>query len=346
MIAAMAVVVAALIVLLTILHQQAATEEDPVATKIYADGEFTAEVLAEGLKPSDSTFGAIYDNAINKVKGAEKAENSVVQTTQGQGTTISFPEGGWFQLTGGTASITQIEGTVIDLSEGGVVEQGSVIQGHRYLVCGASNATVSVQRLSSFIEAGNPGIVAGGSLFADMTTIDWSYDYVTDVVGMGIMTSASEGMFNPQGEVSKIAAIAITAMIHQLLNDGEITLTASTGDQWYQDYLNYVWTVGLLNGTGEYFTEEHYYDAINRAEFAFLMCRAAPGSSLEKIKNISDGAYQDVTSDTLCATEIYKLCRAGIMSGSSDGMFYPMNAMTRAEAAAVIDCMVNPELRN
>ena len=81
----------------------------------------------------------------------------------------------------------------------------------------------------------------------------------------------------------------------------------------------------------------------SRQEFASILANALPDSALLEINNVPDGSIPDVyRSDT----GIYRLYRAGILSGYDDqGTFRPNSPITRAEVAAILVRMADPNSR-
>ena len=74
-----------------------------------------------------------------------------------------------------------------------------------------------------------------------------------------------------------------------------------------------------------------------RAQFAEIFARALPDKALYPKNSIADNAIPDVRMSDSCAPYVYKLYRAGILTGGDAlGTFSPGTYITRAEAAAII----------
>ena len=82
-----------------------------------------------------------------------------------------------------------------------------------------------------------------------------------------------------------------------------------------------------------------------RLEFAEILGGALPDEALAEINEISDGTISDVSSVSDAGQAVYRLYRAGILTGSDDGKFHPSDSISRAEAAAVITRMADSTLR-
>ena len=82
---------------------------------------------------------------------------------------------------------------------------------------------------------------------------------------------------------------------------------------------------------------------LTRQEFASILASALPDAALPEVNKVPDGSIPDVyRSDTA----IYKLYRAGIFVGNdATGIFRPNADISRAEVAAVVLRMVDPNSR-
>ena len=60
---------------------------------------------------------------------------------------------------------------------------------------------------------------------------------------------------------------------------------------------------------------------------------------------VADGAIPDVATTDEGAKEIYAFYRVGILLGYADGSFGPENTVTRAEIAAIMNRMFDPDAR-
>ena len=71
-----------------------------------------------------------------------------------------------------------------------------------------------------------------------------------------------------------------------------------------------------------------------------------PDEALEPINQIADGYVPDVKMDAAYSNAIYRLYRAGILTGNDDkGTFSPDSNIMRSEVAAIISRMANEEKR-
>ena len=341
----LAVALAAVITAYTLSRQAENNTDDPVATRAYASGEFSANVLANSLTPLESRMGAVYDSAVNTQKRMDPQENTKASAAEGRGTVINFKSGAWFQVKDGEVSIGNREGRTVDVSEGDALSDAEIEMNHRYVIGPDATLTLKVNRRTNVVMAGPVEVVPGQSDYVDLQTSDWYYDYVADVVELGIMDSTGDRTFSPNDPVSRISGVVMSCLISQLKNEGEITLRAADGEQWYQPYLDYAAEKGILSAAEKEYSWEDWKIPASRAEVAHWLYHSVPKNELKEINDIKRGSLEDVRATREYANEIYALLRAGVFSGSSDNTFEPDAQITRAQAAIVIDNLMNEALR-
>ena len=113
------------------------------------------------------------------------------------------------------------------------------------------------------------------------------------------------------------------------------------GSLWYEPYVSFATIEGII-------VEEcgDYNVPATRAEFAKILAASVDPIDLETINIVDDEAIPDVDMSADYAESVYMLYRAGVLSGSdANGTFNPDSTITRAEAAAIITRIIDPNLR-
>lgn len=178
--------------------------------------------------------------------------------------------------------------------------------------------------------------------FTDVAANQWFTNSVAEAFGLGLMKGNSADTFNPYGDVTLAEAITMACRIHSIYTNGTESFV-QTGSKWYQVYLDYAYQNGIISRA--------YYNAdverkATRAQFAEIFAKALPDKALRPMNTIADNAIPDVSMSETYAPYVYKLYRAGILTGGdSMGTFSPGTFITRAEAAAIVSRMAESNNR-
>lgn len=177
--------------------------------------------------------------------------------------------------------------------------------------------------------------------FTDVPANQWYTNNVAEAFELGLMKGDSNTSFDPYGSVTVAQAVTMAARIHSIYTRGYEDFQ-QTGN-WYQVYLDYAYENGIISLA--------YYNCdvsqkASRAQFAEIFANSMPAEGLPAINNVSDGAIPDVGMGNRYAEYVYKLYRAGILTGSdANGTFNPSTYITRAEAAAIVSRMAESNNR-
>lgn len=172
--------------------------------------------------------------------------------------------------------------------------------------------------------------------FKDVPKTAWYYDNVVASYAYGLMNGTSPGKFEPTKQVSAAQAITLAARLRKLYLTGNGSFP--TSNPWYKSYADYAISQKIITTL-----PSNMNAPLTRQEFASILANAFPDSALPVVNSIPDGSIPDVyRSDK----GIYKLYRAGILSGNdSAGTFRPNAPITRAEVSAILVRMADPNTR-
>lgn len=273
----------------------------------YPDFEqFAAAVQAEG--PLEIYYPRLYTLAVIPGDGVDQALGS---GRYAAGTevpiTVQAPSGGKLDWTDNT--VRQKDGAVWTL----VMPARDVLLG------------VSAQK----IDCVEP--------FLDVGSGAWYAEYVAEVYRRGLMNGTAADAFSPERGLTLAETVVLAARLHSGADGDGTDFSPREGEPWYAPYTAYAEEQGLVDG------DRDYTAAATRAEFARILGRALPAEALEPLWEAP--AFADLEA---LFEEAELLCRAGVLSGeAADGAQYfrPQRPITRAEAAAVIARMADPELR-
>ncbi len=190
----------------------------------------------------------------------------------------------------------------------------------------------------SMLLSGFAGFVAAAELpFTDVPAGAWYYEDVAWAYESGLINGKSASKYAPNDKMSYAEAVKLAACMHQLKTAGAVSL--GSGDPWYQPYVDYAKTFGLITGDLE------WNKAASRAGYMQIFAQII--SDLEAEKNtVVDNAIPDVPMNNIYANAIYKLYRAGIVQGTDSlHSCSPNSNIQRSEVAAILTRMMDPSKR-
>ena len=170
--------------------------------------------------------------------------------------------------------------------------------------------------------------------FVDVKKDAWYHDEVVEAVYTGIINGKSATEFKPDDLLTYAEAIKLAACMSQVYLNGNVTLTSGT--PWYQPYVDYCKINNIIKKNYDYNANA------TRAGYIEIFASALPDSAFEEINNIPNGSILDVKSGATYAHYVYKMYRAGILTGV-DALHNckPDDNIKRSEVAAIISRMMD-----
>lgn len=175
--------------------------------------------------------------------------------------------------------------------------------------------------------------------FTDVPASAWYAGNVAKAYEYGLINGETANTFAPEDNLTLAEAVKLAACLRSIYETGAADFAPSK--PWYRTYADYALQQGILSA------DYANYDAnATRAQFAVLFAGALPDDALPVINDVEDGAIPDVSASSLYAASVYKLYRAGVLTGSdAAGRFQPSSSITRGEVAAIVTRMADQSLR-
>jgi len=175
--------------------------------------------------------------------------------------------------------------------------------------------------------------------FTDVSFSAWYFPGVRSVYEYGIIDGKSSSIYDPMGSLTIAETIKIAATLHKCYHTGSMDF--APGTPWYAPYIEYALENDIPAGA-----YRNVNAAATRSDFATIIAGAMPDEAITPINRIADGAIPDVFESYSYGQAVYKLYRAGVLTGSdSNGTFFPGRTLTRAEAASIIMRIVDANAR-
>ena len=173
--------------------------------------------------------------------------------------------------------------------------------------------------------------------FTDVKEGTWYYDYVMQAAAAGIVNGKGNGIFDPEGNVTRRDFALMTARM--LKADTSSYTTSPFKDVNDNDYalgaIAYCYDKKIIGG---YEDGTFRPDAnISREEAAKIVCVAL---GLSEVKNPTETFKDDAKIQNWAKGYVYACKEAGIFGGDN-GNFLPGNPITRAETAKVMVISMN-----
>jgi len=175
--------------------------------------------------------------------------------------------------------------------------------------------------------------------FLDVSASAWYADNVATVYRLGLMKGVNATIFNAQGNITLGETIALADRLYNIYYaDGE---QFAADDPWYKPYVTYALDKGIIT-----YGYDDYEAKATRAEFAQILAGALPSEALGEINDIKNGAIPDIAYGENYENAVYKLYRAGILTGNDEiGTFTPASNISRGEVAAIAARMADQNIR-
>lgn len=178
-----------------------------------------------------------------------------------------------------------------------------------------------------------PEATPPSSSFADIETVQWANEAITELSKLGIIHGKGNGLFDPYGTVTRaeFTKMLVGALSLDLSQD-DCKFTDVT-DSWAKPYIATAVSNGIVNGIDDASFAPHSY--ITREQGAVMCYR---GSVMKNMTFASDISVfsDDLSINTWAKEAVYSLASVKIINGTGDGSFAPLKTMTRAETAKLV----------
>lgn len=271
--------------------------------------------------------------------------------------TITAP--GAVTVTGSTAHVVQNSANSVSLTIA-IDSAPQTINIKSYICAGDLES-------SSMIPVQTPAKVRTYSgQFRDVPDNAWYKQDLIIAYECGLFNGTSDTTFLPDGKLGVEEAVVVAARIHSIMAGDNHDFTAQSGEAWYQPYFDYADAEGIVEQAviNHFAGDMIYTDAngfldyrdITRCNMAYVFAHALTDNWYEVVNenpkmNIVFGEPGEDFARyyfpyEMCADEVEKLYKAGILTGSdAAGTMYANRYLTRAEAVAIVARLIDVDSR-
>lgn len=177
------------------------------------------------------------------------------------------------------------------------------------------------------------------SLFVDVPSSAWYFDYVMYAYEKGLMNGTSSNTFQPKAPMTRAMLVyTLYKMAGTPEVKGDYEMPADIGNGWYKSAVEWALSNGItLKSSNEKFKPN---DSVTREELADLLWKYAKYKEMDVTKGKYPGVYN--YADVFAVSPELRdgfdwACSTGIITGTSNGTkVSPNKVATRAEVAAML----------
>ena len=175
--------------------------------------------------------------------------------------------------------------------------------------------------------------------FTDVDSSAWFYSDVKSAFETGLVNGMTDTTFEPESNMTYAQAVKLAACMNQKYSTGSVTLKNGSPD-WWDSYAAYAKEKGIIS------KDYDWNSNATRAGYVEIFAKALPDEALKEKNHITDGYIPDVGMTHPQSEAIYKLYRAGVLTGTDDqGTFDPNSNIRRCEVAAILIRMMDESAR-
>jgi hypothetical protein len=201
---------------------------------------------------------------------------------------------------------------------------------------GGGSSTISAAPGAPYVESQTAidGSAISNAVFADLDTVPWAVEAITELKKTGVINGVSATEFAPNREVTREEFAKMIVNAFSISGEGK-TFTDVPATAWYAPYVTALASSGIVNGITE--TKFGVGTKITRQDAAVILDRTALKSIEEKYEYDYSALYmfKDYIAD-YAVDSIYRLYQNGVINGTSATTFSATATLTRAQAAKMI----------
>lgn len=211
---------------------------------------------------------------------------------------------------------------------------------------GGSVGSVSSGKTSSKRGAASGGgavAVVKETVFDDIEGYEWAEEHILALYNKGVIDGTAKKQFSPQLTVTREQFVKMASALCSLPDEiSDAGFDDVQKGAWYERYVNGAKQIGMISGK----SEELFGigESITRQDAAVILFNALKAENPEAVEGVQTDKLEykdagDISSYALYA--VSTLSKLGVLNGDTAGNFMPTANATRAEAAVMINKVLN-----
>ena len=222
------------------------------------------------------------------------------------------------------SSLADVEEYIRKLSNAGVADKPS-----KGSSGGGGSSMGGISLVPSTESIVNTEVKEEKPTFSDVDKNHWAYEAIESLSEKGIINGKGNGVFDPNGEITRAEFIKILCVAKNIKADGNVSFKDVVSGAWYEEYIVSAYNSGLIKGVSEDIFGVN--DKISRQDICTILFRTMDVEEDSEPKFKDNEEISEYAVDAVAFFAIH-----GVINGFSDGTFKPLESCTRAQAAKII----------
>ena len=165
--------------------------------------------------------------------------------------------------------------------------------------------------------------------FNDLMEYEWAKPAIDNLYHKAVV-NGENGNYVPARQITREEFVKMIAGVFKLSANKKAEFEDVPSDAWYSTYISAAFEAGIVEGYGGVFGVGQ---AISRQDASVMLARIICSDDSEYDSDFSD----DAEISDYAKNAVNSLTEMGIIEGYADNSFRPKNTLTRAEAAVIIN---------
>jgi len=168
--------------------------------------------------------------------------------------------------------------------------------------------------------------------FSDIGNVTWAEESIEYLAKKGVISGKGDGKYYPNDLVTREELVKIIVEAFDVMADGNVDFSDVAKDSWSYSYIAKAYNAGIINGVGENAFSPK--SNITRQDMAVIIYRVAKERGITGATRSGFNDNADIADYAKDAVGV--LYNAGIINGTGNNKYSPLDPVTRAQAAKVV----------
>lgn len=167
--------------------------------------------------------------------------------------------------------------------------------------------------------------------FIDLDTVPWAYEAISTLADKNVINGRSDELFEPNDTITREEFVKICVNICGLdSSDKTVVFSDEVSGEWYTGYLKAAYDAKMISGKDD--GTFGIGEPVSRQDMAVILYNMIK-SDIDSAKEAQQKFDDAEQISDYARNAVSRLSGLGIINGTGDNLFSPLDTATRAEAA-------------